>query len=422
MPAAETPVACLGIDVGKSSHSACALDAGGGVAFRAELANRPDDIDRLLERAGSGALVVVDQKRNIGALVLARAHAHGNPCAYLPGYAEKQARGMFPGIAKTDAIDAEVIARTALGVPRALRPAPEEPEGTASLRILSSQREFASSARTRAKNRLRAGPARGRPRARGRGRPVEPLAGVDAGRVRRGRRVLGRRLAQVLERRQARGRPRGGGQEALGGAAGLVALGKAAPGRRGRRGPDTRPGDSLPRRRHRGTRLARGRLAGGRRGLRVPPHGARDRPQDRRGAGDVDRHIRVQGARRARELLRRGAVRQALREQHQVDVAAARREQAAQEPAHIQLQLPHRHGQQVREVLRGVQGEGDEAQQGAEGGREEEAQGHLRDHARRRPVRGLAGGGINQRGNRAGAPGARMRHAEMARSTRLTKP
>lgn len=156
MPAAETPVAYLGIDVGKSSHSACALDAGGGVAFRAELANRPDDIDRVLERAGSGALVVVDQKRNIGALVLARAHAHGNPCAYLPGYAEKQARGMFPGIAKTDAIDAEVIARTALGVPRALRPAPEEPEGTASLRILSSQREFASSARTRAKNRLRA--------------------------------------------------------------------------------------------------------------------------------------------------------------------------------------------------------------------------------------------------------------------------
>ena len=156
MPAAETPVAYLGIDVGKSSHSACALDAGGGVAFRAELANRPDDIDRLLERAGSGALVVVDQRRNIGALVLARAHAHGNPCAYLPGYAEKQARGMFPGIATPDASDAEVIARTALGVPGALRPAPEEPEGAASLRILSSQREFASSARTRAKNRLRA--------------------------------------------------------------------------------------------------------------------------------------------------------------------------------------------------------------------------------------------------------------------------
>ncbi|MEE0475346.1 MAG: transposase, partial [Collinsella stercoris] len=104
----------------------------------------------------AGALVVVDQKRNIGALVLARAFAHGNPCAYLPGYAEKQARGMFPGVAKTDAIDAEVIARTARGMPGALRPLAEEPEGAASLRILSSQREFAAAARTRAKNRLRA--------------------------------------------------------------------------------------------------------------------------------------------------------------------------------------------------------------------------------------------------------------------------
>lgn len=73
MPAAETPVAYLGIDVGKSSHSACALDAGGGVAFRAELANRPDDIDRLLERAGSGALVVVDQRRNTSARWSSRA-------------------------------------------------------------------------------------------------------------------------------------------------------------------------------------------------------------------------------------------------------------------------------------------------------------------------------------------------------------
>ena len=275
MPAAETPVAYPGSTSGKSSHSACALDAGGGVAFRAELANRPDDIDRLLERAGSGALVVVDQRRNIGALVLARAHAHGNPCAYLPGYAEKQARGMFPGIAKTDAIDAEVIARTALGVPGALRPAPEgrggrlaaDPVVAARVRVVR---------RTRAKNRLRAtlleadprSRARSTRRAAGRCRCWPSSAGPPGARPPAG---------QVL------GRPAGaaaGGREALGGAAGLVALGKAAPGRRGRRGPDARPGDSLPRRRHRGARLARGRLAGGRRGLRVPPHGARDRPQD----------------------------------------------------------------------------------------------------------------------------------------------
>lgn len=149
-------VAYLGIDVGKRSHSACGLDKDGEVVFRSDLENRPADIDRLPGRAGAGAPVVVDQKRNIGALVLARAFAHGNPCAHPPGYAEKQARGMFPGVAKTDAIDAEVIARTARGMPGALRPLAEEPEGAASPRILSSQREFAAAARARAKNRLRA--------------------------------------------------------------------------------------------------------------------------------------------------------------------------------------------------------------------------------------------------------------------------
>lgn len=155
-PNETAPVAYLGVDVGKSEHSACALDAGGNVAFRCRLRNRPDDIDRLLERAGAGATVVVDQKRNIGALVLARAMAAGNPCAYLPGHAEKRARDMFPGTAKTDEIDAEVIARTAMGMPWTLRPVSPETEEAASLRLLSSQREFAVAARTRAKNRLRA--------------------------------------------------------------------------------------------------------------------------------------------------------------------------------------------------------------------------------------------------------------------------
>lgn len=150
------PAAYLGIDVGKSRHSACALDAAGGVVFRADLDSRPDAIDRLLERAGDAALVVVDQKRNIGALVLARAHALGRRCAYLPGYAEKRARDMMPGIAKTDAIDAEVIARTAMGMPQALRPIAAEDAAARSLRALSSQREYAVASRTGAKNRFRA--------------------------------------------------------------------------------------------------------------------------------------------------------------------------------------------------------------------------------------------------------------------------
>lgn len=98
----------------------------------------------------------MDQKRNIGALVLARARALGNRCAYLPGYAEKRARDMFPGVAKTDPIDAEAIARTVMGMPWTLREVADEAEGAASLRTISSQHEFATAARTRAKNRIRA--------------------------------------------------------------------------------------------------------------------------------------------------------------------------------------------------------------------------------------------------------------------------
>lgn len=135
------PTAYPGIDVGKSGHGARALDAAGGVVFRADPDNGPDAIDRLPERAGDAAPVVVDQKRNIGALVPAGAHAPGRRCAHPPGYAEKRARDMMPGIAKTDAIDAEVIARTAMGMPQALGPIAAEDAAARSLRALSSQRE-----------------------------------------------------------------------------------------------------------------------------------------------------------------------------------------------------------------------------------------------------------------------------------------
>lgn len=101
-------------------------------------------------------MVVVDQKRNIGALVVARARAAGNRVAYLPGIAMKKARDMFPATAKTDEIDAEVIARTAAGMPWTLREVAEEAPATASLRMLASQRDFAVRSRTKAANRLRA--------------------------------------------------------------------------------------------------------------------------------------------------------------------------------------------------------------------------------------------------------------------------
>ncbi len=150
------PVAVVGFDVGKSFHWAFGVGAGGEAVLSERVDNRPAAIDRILAEAGADALVVVDQRRNIGSLVLSRARAAGMRVAYLPGKAEKRAREMFPATAKTDELDAEVIARTALGMPWTLREVPEEDERRASLRMLSSQRSFCVKGRTESLNRLRA--------------------------------------------------------------------------------------------------------------------------------------------------------------------------------------------------------------------------------------------------------------------------
>ena len=147
---------CIGFDVGKMAHRACAVSRETGeVLFNKALENREGPIDEVLSLAGRDALVVVDQKRNIGALVLERARAAGMDIAYLPGLTMKRARDMFPGIAKTDEIDAEVIARTAIGMPWCLRPIAEEGESAAEIRLLASQRRFLTRCSTQSKNRLR---------------------------------------------------------------------------------------------------------------------------------------------------------------------------------------------------------------------------------------------------------------------------
>lgn len=153
MAARET---CIGIDVGKSAHRACAVSRSTGkVLFNVAPENRAGPIDEILTRAGAEALVVVDQKRNIGALVLERARAAGMDVAYLPGLSMKRARDMFPGIAKTDEIDAEVIARTAVGMPWTLRPIAADDDRSAEIRLLASQRRFLTKCSTQSKNRLR---------------------------------------------------------------------------------------------------------------------------------------------------------------------------------------------------------------------------------------------------------------------------
>ena len=149
------PEAVIGLDVGKSSHWAFGVDAAGEVIANREVANREEALDALFASAPPGTMVVVDQVRNIGALAIARARRAGLCVAYLPGLAEHNAAKLFAGDAKTDQRDAEVIAKTALGIPDALRPVPEDDELTAAARRLASQRDFLVADSTRGKNRLR---------------------------------------------------------------------------------------------------------------------------------------------------------------------------------------------------------------------------------------------------------------------------
>lgn len=88
--------ACLGTDVSKASHRACAARASGEVLSDVAVENGVGDVDRVLARASAGALVVVDQRRDIGALAVARARAAGMEVAYLPGLAMRRARDMSP--------------------------------------------------------------------------------------------------------------------------------------------------------------------------------------------------------------------------------------------------------------------------------------------------------------------------------------
>lgn len=147
---------CLGIDVGKSFRWAIAVDAGGGVVIDRPLADRRPDVDALLEEAGDVALVVVDQKDNVGALVVRRCRARGLDVGYLPGKAMKQARDMFPGTAKTDRMGAEAIARTALGMRRAVLPIADSDDPGASVSLPSSQLAYATRRATMARSRLHA--------------------------------------------------------------------------------------------------------------------------------------------------------------------------------------------------------------------------------------------------------------------------
>ena len=113
-----TDVVWVGIDAGKTSHHAAAVDAGGKRLWSVKVANGQQQIEELIgraaETAGSGEVRwAVDLVSPAAALLIAILLSSGQKVVYVPGRVVHGMSGVFRGEGKTDAKDARVIADTA---------------------------------------------------------------------------------------------------------------------------------------------------------------------------------------------------------------------------------------------------------------------------------------------------------------------
>jgi transposase len=108
-------VVWIGIDVGKLSHHATAIDAEGRVLWSQQVANDQAAIEKLIQkavRAAGQTRWAVDLTSAYAALLLALLVTAGQQVIYVPGRVVNRMTGAF-GEGKTDSRDAEVIANTA---------------------------------------------------------------------------------------------------------------------------------------------------------------------------------------------------------------------------------------------------------------------------------------------------------------------
>ena len=146
-----------GLDVGKQTHHACALDAHGGRVFDKELLKDQKGLEELFTKlqVHGLVLVVVDQPNTTGALPIAVARSMGIEVAYLKGLAMRRIADLHPDNAKTDAKGAFVIADAARTLPHTLRRVDLGEETLAELKVFSSFDEDLAAEATRLSNRIR---------------------------------------------------------------------------------------------------------------------------------------------------------------------------------------------------------------------------------------------------------------------------
>lgn len=153
----ETQSVFVGLDVGKSSHHACALDPAGNKLYDKVLVQDETALRKVFTglQTHGHVLVIVDQPNTIGALPIAVARDCGSEVAYLPGLAMRKAADLYPGRSKTDARDAFIIADTARTMPHTLRAVDRDNEVLSALKMLAGFDDDIARDCTRSKNRLR---------------------------------------------------------------------------------------------------------------------------------------------------------------------------------------------------------------------------------------------------------------------------
>jgi transposase len=108
--------AWVGIDVGKTSHHACAIDETGKVVWNQKVSNEQRAIEQLVTRACKGAEQVrwaIDLTSPMALMLITVLLCAEQSVVYVPGRTVNTMTHAFRGEGKTDAKDARVIAETA---------------------------------------------------------------------------------------------------------------------------------------------------------------------------------------------------------------------------------------------------------------------------------------------------------------------
>jgi transposase len=147
----------VGVDVGKGTHHAVALDRKGKRLLDSALPNDETKLRTLIGKLKEygKVLLVVDQPATVGALPVAVAGAEGVLVAYLPGLAMRRIADLHAGEAKTDARDAYIIAEAARSMPHTLRSLKIADSQVAELTMLCGFDEDLAAQITATSNRIR---------------------------------------------------------------------------------------------------------------------------------------------------------------------------------------------------------------------------------------------------------------------------